>query len=673
MDVLKKEHTGGSREVVVALAGNPNVGKSTVFNALTGMRQHTGNWPGKTVAVASGNFTYNDQRYKLVDLPGTYSLLARSEEEAVASDFLCSADMDAVIVVADATCLERNLNLVLQIREITDRIVLCVNLYDEAKRKKISINTQKLSRLLGNIPVVLTSAAKKKGLDQLQQAVEKVASGYHGEPFKIQYNDMVEQAMAVFGDIPRNRAVRILLGKEQDQRRNEAMEVLEQAEAFQDDISDMIAISIVLRCEDIARQVIRHEKQDYDARDRKWDKIFTGKLTGVPIMLLLLGLIFYITIVGANYPSEFLSGVLFGWEGPIRQFLLWIGLPEVLCAVLVDGMYRTLAWVVSVMLPPMAIFFPMFTLLEDLGYLPRVAFNLDHTFKKCGTCGKQALTMAMGFGCNAVGVTGCRIIDSPRERLVAMLTNVFVPCNGRFPLIFTMAAITIILFGASGENTVLSALIVTLMVLVGIATTFLVSKLLVKTCLKGMPSSFILEMPPYRKPQVLKVIVRSVFDRTIFILWRAVKVAAPAGLVIWLLANLSVGGNTLLSYIVGFLNPLGKLMGMDGSILTGFVLGMPANEIVLAVTMMCYSAGGSLTEVAGIGQLAPLFASLGWTPITAINIMIFSLLHFPCMTTLLTIRKESGSAKWTAVAFLLPTVLGILVCMATNLLYHIIF
>jgi len=318
------------------------------------------------------------------------------------------------------------------------------------------------------------------------------------------------------------------------------------------------------------------------------------------------------------------------------------------------------------MLPPMAIFFPLFTLLEDLGYLPRIAFNLDRCFKKCSACGKQALTMCMGFGCNAVGVTGARIIDSKRERLIAILTNVFVPCNGRFPTLISL--ITMFLVAGSASSGFLSTLILTGMVILGILATLLVSSILSKTLLKGHPSSFTLELPPYRKPDVFKVIIRSVLDRTLFVLGRAVAVAAPAGLVIWLFANVSVGNATLLSHVSGFLDPFARLLGLDGIILLAFILGFPANEIVVPIMVMAYLSQGTVTDTLSLNEMKELFIANGWTTLTAINTILFSLFHWPCSTTLLTVKKETGSIKWTLASFLIPTLFGIIVCMLTRLI-----
>ena len=669
---------------VAALAGNPNVGKSTVFNALTGLRQHTGNWAGKTVSNAQGYCTFRGHGYVLVDLPGCYSLMAHSAEEEAARDFLCFGGADAAVVVCDATCLERNLNLVLQTIELQPRTVVCVNLMDEAKRRGVAVDLEELHLLLG-VPVVGTSARSRRGLDHLMASLAQVIEADAPEPNCVVYPDAVETAVAKLVPIlradcppqipPRWLALRLIDGDDsiraalrthlgitlaEEEAVDAALEGFDRAS-----LCDQIVSAVVRHAERVAAVSVRSMQEKYSRRDQRLDRILTGKLTGFPIMLLMLLVIFWLTISGANHPSALLSEGLFALGEVLRSLCTALVLPGWLISLLIDGAYKTLAWVVSVMLPPMAIFFPLFTLLEDLGYLPRVAFNLDHAFRKCSACGKQALTMCMGFGCNAAGVVGARIIDSPRERLLAIITNNFVPCNGRFPTL--IAIISMFFVAASGLfGSVLSAALLVLVILLGVGMTFLVCKLLSKTILKGVPSSFTLELPPYRRPQIGKVIVRSVLDRTLFVLGRAAAVALPAGVLIWVMANVTVGERTLLMHCAGFLDPFAGLLGLDGVILLAFILGLPANEIVVPIILMAYLAQGSLTEMADYASLHALLVANGWTWVTALCTMLFSLFHWPCSTTLMTIKKETQSLKWTVASFLIPTGCGVALCMAVN-------
>ena len=625
--IVEKKHPD---DHVIALAGNPNVGKSSVFNELTGMRQHTGNWPGKTVELAQGYISQKNYPFVLVDLPGTYSLSAHSAEEEVARDFIESNDAEATIVVCDATSLERNLNLVLQIIRITPNVIVCVNLLDEAKKKKIDINLEKLQELLG-VPVVGTSAVKKEGLAQLLETSKKMLNG------EIQTNSFMREALQQLHS---------------QEKENEGVALLDRASV-------------------IAKEVVTYNKTDYDAKDRKLDKILTQKSTGLPIMILLLMLIFWFTIEGANVPSDFLADVFDRLGGWLTSVAISIGMPTVLRGMLIDGVYKVMTTVISVMLPPMAIFFPIFTLLEDFGYLPRVAFNLDKYFQKAGACGKQALTMCMGFGCNAAGVVGTRIIDSPRERLIATITNNFVPCNGRFPILISV--ITMFFVGGSVTlfGSLKSAFFLTAVILLGVVTTILVSQLLSKTILKGLPSSFSLELPPYRRPQVKQVIVRSILDRTLFVLLRAIMIAAPAGLVIWILANISIGDQSLFQSITTFLDPFAKLMGLDGVILLAFILGFPANEIVIPIMIMGYMATSTLTDYSSLNEFKNLLVQNGWTWLTAANVLLFTLYHWPCSTTVLTIYKETKSKKWTLLSFIIPTIIGVGITMLTTFVAHL--
>lgn len=675
----------------IALLGNPNVGKSTVFNELTGMNQHTGNWPGKTVELAKGHYTHRYRQNQMIDLPGTYSLLAHSSEEEVTRNYVCFEPCDVCLVICDATVLERNLNLVLQTMEITDHVVLVLNLMDEAKKKNITIDTEKLSKLL-KVRVVEMSARNHEGFEDVKEAIEEVGNRVSdAQSTAIRYADDLEHAIEAVAAVMKTRRLNTrfaalkLLDPEVDNtlfyedienREETKAEVERQIERLKNKdlyerFEDIVVHALHERAREISEECIIFNNASYQNRDMRIDHVVTSKGWGLVWMVVLLSVIFWITISGANVPSEMLSGMFEDLQVWLHHtFASWSMNPYI-TSFIVDGVVKTCGWVISVMLPPMAIFFPMFTLLEDFGYLPRIAFNLDGFFQKACTCGKQALTMCMGFGCNAVGVSGARIIDSPRERLIAIITNTFVPCNGRFPTLISIITMFFAGVVAVPWNGLLSTLLLTGVIVFGVILTFLTSRFLSKTLLKGVPSSFTLELPPYRRPQFGKVIIRSIFDRTLFVLGRAVSVAIPAGAIIWLLANIQVQDASLLQHISLFLDPFAHLMGLDGVILLAFLLGFPANEIVVPIMIMAYLANGSMTDIGDLAVLKELFVNNGWTWVTAICTLMFSLVHFPCATTLLTIRKETQSWKWTAVSFLLPTILGILLCMGINLLAHI--
>lgn len=676
-------------QYVVVLAGNPNTGKSTVFNYLTGLKQHTGNWPGKTVVSARGEYSHNGKNYVMIDLPGSYSLFTSSKDEEVSRDFLNLGNYDLAVVVCDATCLERNLNLVFQVSELAEKVILCINLIDEAKKKNISIDKEGLEKEL-NIPVVLTSARSGKGMDELKKNIEEeVALVENKHKSLVKYNDEIEEKV---------REITVCLDKMNIlNTRWTALRLLDSStEIFSLEKeghlnkmqSEQIKSSFGLQNENDVREKISEENYDYanllkqkyvaeDIKkiniDKKIDDIITSRFFGMPIMLVMLGLVFWITIQGANIPSRILSDILFGFQFKLSQWFIDMGIPEFIRGIVIDGAYRTLAWVVSVMLPPMAIFFPLFTLLEDLGYLPRVAFNLDHYFKKSCAHGKQSLCMCMGLGCNAAGVVGCRIIDSPRERLIAVLTNNFMPCNGRFPTLIAISSAFFAVTASSFLNGLIPALFVTLMVLVGIWLTLMTSYILSKTLLKGVPSTFTLELPPYRMPQFGRILYTSVIDRTVFVLSRAAVIAIPAGAVTWILANVYTGDLSLLVRAASFLDQFAKIFGLDGIILMAFMVGIPANEIVLPVMLMAYLSTGTLTEYESVGFLRDILLQNGWTPLTALNVMLFSLLHWPCSTTLWTIKKETGSIKWTAASLFIPTAAAFAVCFVTASLYRLLF
>ncbi len=673
---------------LVTIAGNPNVGKSSIFNELTGMKQHTGNWPGKTVCSAYGMCEYNGKNYIFADIPGTYSLIARSKEEEVARDFICFSESDVIVIVCDATCFERNMNLVLQCMEITDNVVICLNLIDEAKKKKIEIDTDEISRRLG-VKIIKTCALEKKGFKDLLEEIQNVSiNNKTSDKVIVNYPEYIEKAVSCilpFTDKIKEKskinsrwiALKFIEGdstlkenliKRKLITKSEKEEIEEEIEKFKIDrfkFQDDVAVGLVTKCEQVCKGCIKTHK----AVLNRADKILTGKISGRMIMIALLMLVFYITVSGANAISELLSGIMFFLEEKLMSFFIRLNISETLRDILVCGVFRVTGWVISVMFPPMAIFFPMFAFLEDVGYLPRVAFNLDKSFKKCGACGKQALTMCMGFGCNAAGITGCRIIDSPRERMIASLTNSLVPCNGKFPTLIAVITIFFVFSFAEPMRSLIGAMVLTAFVLLSIVVTFCVSKILSKTLLKGENSSVVMEMPPYRRPKIRNIVVRSVFDRIVFVLLRAISVAAPAGAIIWIVSNVSINNISVMNILAGFLEPFAKLMGLDGFILLAFILALPANELVIPLIIMAYTSSGSITSCNNYMYLKEIFIENGWNLLTAFNVMIFSLMHWPCSTSIITLKKETGSFKWAFIGFLIPTIIGIILCMITTFLF----
>ncbi|NOT44475.1 MAG: ferrous iron transport protein B [Acidobacteria bacterium] len=706
-------------DLLIALAGNPNVGKSTVFNALTGLRQHTGNWPGKTVMRAEGAFAHRGKRVKLVDLPGTYSLQASTVDEEVARDFLLFGRPDVTVIVVDSTRLERNLNLVLQILDITGRVVVFLNLADEARRHGIGVDPRALEAQLG-VPVVEGVARSGIGIDALLDTAHQVATGQRQtQPLRIDaYPDDVEQAVATmtasvresYPGLPNPRWVadRLLRGDEvvtaaflsgelghlEDTGGTTSTEALpehvpvgpvatsrqaalDQARRLRWELPGDLQDTLAERTFAVATRIAAAslvqglDKARFDF-DRMLDRVLTSRWAGFPIMLGILAVVFWLTIEGANVPSGWLANLLIDMGHPWLSGLAeGAGLPWWARGFLVDGVYLATAWVVSVMLPPMAIFFPLFTLLEDFGYLPRVAFNLDGLFRAAGAHGKQALTMCMGFGCNAAGVVATRVIDSPRERLIAIITNNFSLCNGRWPTQILIAAIFIGTLAPASLAGLVSAAAVVGMAVFGIVMMFITSWLLSRSVLRGEASSFSLELPPYRPPRVLDTLYRSLIDRTLIVLWRAVVFAAPAGAVIWLISNVPLGDASVAERVIGWLDPVGLLIGLNGVILLAYVVAIPANEIVIPTVLMLTvltsgmpggSGAGVMFELDSVAATGEMLRGAGWTLLTGVNLMLFSLLHNPCSTTIYTIYRETRSARWTTIATLLPVAMGVTVC-----------
>jgi len=587
-----------SDEISIALVGNPNVGKSTVFNAMTGSRQHTGNWSGKTVDAATGSFEYKGRKYTVVDLPGTYSLAARSEEEKITSDFLKSSKADYIVVVLDATCMERNLVFLLKVLQICRNVIICVNLLDEAERIGIKINIELLQSKLG-VPVVGTSGKDASTIRRLKETIRNVADGFVRSDGRSLCDDCVR------------------FGKE-----------------------------LYQLC------VIGHRK----SKLHWFDRIAMGKYSGAAVLMLSLFLILWLTISVANYPSRLLER-LFGSFGQWMYRNL-IPYPNWLRGLLIEGVYTTTTKVIAAMLPPLIIFFPLFTLLEDLGFLPRAAFMLDHTLEKCGSCGKQVLTMSMGLGCNSVGVIGARIISSKRERLLAILTNSFIPCNGKFPALLILSSIYFV------DNSLMAAFITTGTLLMCYGMTLLATRIISAGVLKENNSCFIMEMPPYRKPNLKKLLSHAVVDRVLFVTFRAVAVAAPTGVLLWLLHHIRLDGYSVIAYLATKLDPIASFLGLSGTILLAFILSFPANELFLPIA--CLGMSGMFTLDFEMSGLQKLFADHGFTWKNAVCTVIFLLFHWPCSTTCLTIKKETGKWKWMLVAMIIPTVAGTIICAVIN-------
>ena len=613
-------------QLTFALVGNPNVGKSTLFNLLTNGNQHTGNWSGKTIDIAKAHFNHVNHKINLIDLPGTLSLHSDSKEEQVTSDYIMNNNYDTLIIVVNSTALHRSLLLTLQTLMYTQKAVICLNMTDEAEKLGVIIDTDELELQLG-VPLIKISASNSYNISSLLNTAVTVATG----------------AKKTF-----------CLKKLIDLRESDYTES-EEAEKL-----NLIA-------DEIVKHTIKNDKSVHTKTSKTLDKIFTSKLTGIPILLLVFCSLFWITAYGANYPSEILFDIFINITESVRIILYSINTPQIIVNILTDGILTTVSWVISVMLPPSAIFFTLFALLEESGYLPRIAFILDSIFKPTGTNGKLSLTMLMGFGCNACGVMGCRINSSKKEQIIASITNSFVPCNGRLPTLIAISSLyfTNNLTGTTKSFAVAGILLITL--ICSTIMTLAVSLVLSKTTFRKCNSTFTLELPNYRIPKFALVIKKTIKEKILYVLSRAILVSVPAGIVLWIITNCSIKGTSILIHITTFIDPIANAIGLDGIILTAFLLSFPANEIVIPIILMAYTNGNLLTDYSSITQLGVILSQNGWKLSTAICFCIFTLFHFPCSTTCFAIQKETRSIRWTLVSIFIPLFIGFALCYLVNL------
>jgi ferrous iron transport protein B len=667
------------RAITVGVAGNPNVGKSVIFNALTGSRQHVGNWPGKTVERAEGRFYHQGREIRLVDLPGTYSLAAQSPEEVIARDYILSGEPDMVVDIVDATSLERNLNLTLQILELTDRVVIALNLMDEVRRQGWEVDTERLEADLG-VPVVPTVATEGEGLPELVKAIADVAEG--GEethPVSVDYGLTIEGYIESLqadlgrtgvGDRSRWIAVKLLeddpeiveafrrgdstaMGLAAPSALPEALQaLLRRAVRLREGIRPDAKVEIVRRryelAHDIVHRVARRLRPEEDSLTERIDRIVTHRVWSWPITLAVFLVIFWITIKGGEIGGGWLEDGFSWLIGAARAWLTSIQAPWWVTGALVDGFTVGVGTVITVMLPPMIILFTAFALMEDLGLLPRIAFNLDRPMQALGSQGKQTLTWGMSFGCNVTGVMASRIIENRKVQLAAILTSPLIICSGGYG---AGIALTIALFGDRALPVMLS------LVFLSLGAAALATLILNKTLFRGEPGGFVLEMPPYRKPKWGQVALRALVDRVAHTMWRAVEFAGPASLLIWLLGNLPPGApfeQTAVGWLVHTLAPLGRPWGMNGEMMTALLFTLPAKEIVVPALGMTYGLQTTLVESEGILNYLPQ----AWTPLSSYTFMVFFMLYLPCLVTVWATWKETRSVKWTLMGFLVPLVMA---------------
>ncbi len=662
---------------LILLSGYPNTGKTTIFNLLTKKYKYTNNLCGRKLNTKIGKIK-NNKEYIIVDLPGVYSLLSMNDEEVLTRDTILFDNAYKNVIVVDSCFLERNLNLVLQMLEINKKIILCLNFIDELDSKNIEIDKEKLSTLL-DLPVIMCSAKNKIGIDDLINNfdVEKSSS------YSINYGKKVEEILnkfipligldAIYNINKRFIALKLLEGDKSIVKSiyiRYGVDILsKEVNEFLRDINfeemrRIIAIEVNNESKRISLEVIKYLNKDINQTSRKIDKIITSKRWGIPLFLLIFTIILYLTIVLTSYFSQFLNFIFHFIENKLYEIFIYLKVVKYIYNPLLFSIFKSVGYIISIMLLPMVIFFALFSLGEECGFLSRIAFNFDKMFKCFKSHGKHALTTCMGFGCNACSVIQTRMIDSPRDKIIAAITNNFIPCSGKLPMLISI--ITIFFVSEKNSNILVALILITLMTF-GILISLIVSKILATTLLKGVTSYFTLELSPYRKPNIINVIKRSVMDKTFFILKRVIKVALLGGLVIWLFANINISNLSLLNHISNFLDPFAKLIGLDGFILFAFILALPATEMVLPLILMGYLSTKTTNEISNIIELKKVLVNNGWDIIKAISVCLFSLMHFPCMTTLITIKKEIG-LKWSIISFIIPTAIGISILFVFNLI-----
>lgn len=650
----------------ILLCGNPNVGKSSIFNILTQSNEHTGNWTGKTVECASKKIVGTN--YTLIDLPGIYSLSSLSEEEVVARDMLLFGDYKKIIYVIDGEMLERNLNLLFQILEINKNIIICINMIDELKKKNIEINTKRLSEIFG-VKVISVSTFDKTGIDELINCLDSESYCTFNYYYDYEVESKIREVSKVLPKYYNNRYISLsVLLKDKSiintikDRYGINVESKNLDNILMNTNSEKMYDSVASKINTLSNIVMREVYKNNNKKSISFfDKIFSNKIIAIMIMIMILFTIFFLTIVVSNYPSELLSTLFSNVESFLYKVAIHLNIPTIIYEPLLFGVYRVVTFIISVMFPPLVIFFILFTYAEEIGILPRIAFNFDKVCNISGCHGKQCLTMCTGFGCNACAVVGSRIIDSKRDRLIAILTNSFIPCNGRFPLL--IAVISMFL----SNNKIITSIYLCIFIIIAIVVSFLSSFILSKTLLKGYPGFFVLELPSYKKVKLKSIFKKAIIYKSLSILKKAIIVSIPCGIVLYIMSHVMINGSSLFLILSNYLNSIAKIIGLDGVILLAFFLALPANEIVLPIIIMGYLGLSNVSLIGDYLSIKNILVSNGWTVSTAISVIIFSIMHFPCGTTLSTIKSEVGT-KWMIYSFIIPLIFGVSILFIFNLI-----